>query len=160
MEGNVVRFFKSELGVLLFIFVFLLSCLCIKQFFVVIPVGHTGVQSRFGKVYDEELSSGFHTKSPFVKVVLFDIQTQVVQVIRDVPSEHMSGGGATKTTTTLLYHLMEEKASDMYRDVGVEYEEVVVRSHVRSGLSKEDMRSGLEAYGIEVGEVFFSFLHH
>jgi regulator of protease activity HflC (stomatin/prohibitin superfamily) len=33
---------------------------------------------------------------------------------------------------TVLYHLQEEKASDVYRDVGLSYDEVIIRPQIRS----------------------------
>jgi len=150
MEGNVKRFLQNELYVLFFIFAFLLFWLLVKQFFVVVPVGYTGVQERFGKVYDEELSSGFHAKSPFVRVTLFDIQTRTIQFTRYVSSEYVSGGSYKKTTTTVLYHLVEEKASDMYRDVGEGYEERVVFPYLEYNFNEEVVRKELEARGVEI----------
>ena len=46
-----------------FVTVVLVAITCVVlfggSFWTIVSAGNTGVQSRFGKVYDEELSSGF-----------------------------------------------------------------------------------------------------
>lgn len=113
-----------------------------SSFWVVVGAGETGVRSLFGKVMDEELSSGFHLKNPFVKVTKIDIRTNDYTMSVAQGEGQRVGADAITTLTkeglsvdldiTVLYHLIEEKASDVYRDLGLSYEETILRPQIRS----------------------------
>ncbi|EKE07159.1 MAG: band 7 protein [uncultured bacterium] len=113
-----------------------------SSFWVVIGAGETGVQSLFGKVMDEELSSGFHLKNPLVKITKLNIRTsEYTMSIAQGEGKRYAADAITALTKeglsvdldiTVLYHLVEEKASDVYRDLGLEYEETIIRPQIRS----------------------------
>lgn len=112
------------------------------SFWTIVSAGNTGVQSRFGKVYDEELSSGFHIKNPLVRVVEMTVRTvDYTMSVTQGEGERVGPDAITALTKeglnvdldiTVLYHLQEDKASDIYRDVGLQYDEVVLRPQIRS----------------------------
>ncbi len=113
-----------------------------SSFWVVVGAGETGVQSLFGKVRDQELHSGFHLKNPFVKITKMSIRTQdyTMSITQgegkkygsDVITALTKEGLSVDLDITVLYHLLEDKASDVYRDVGLGYDEVVIRPQIRS----------------------------
>ncbi|EKD67767.1 MAG: band 7 protein [uncultured bacterium] len=133
------RYIKSG-GVVFFIFlvllIFAISC------WTIVSTGHTGVQALFGKVQDQELSSGFHIKNPFVHVTEMSVRTEDYTMSVTQGEGEKVGPDAILALTkeglqvdldiTVLYHLQEEKASDMYRDVGLDYDNVVIRPLTRS----------------------------
>jgi regulator of protease activity HflC (stomatin/prohibitin superfamily) len=112
------------------------------SFWTIVSAGNTGVQSRFGKVYDEELSSGFHIKNPLVRVIEMTVRTvDYTMSVTQGEGERVGPDAITALTKeglnvdldiTVLYHLQEDKASDIYRDVGLQYDEVVLRPQIRS----------------------------
>lgn len=112
------------------------------SFWTIVSAGNTGVQSRFGKVYDEELSSGFHIQNPLVRVVEMTVRTvDYTMSVTQGEGERVGPDAITALTKeglnvdldiTVLYHLQEDKASDIYRDVGLQYDEVVLRPQIRS----------------------------
>ena len=114
----------------------------IGSFFVVVDAGETGIQSFFGKVRDAEFGSGFHLKNPLVKITKMNVRTQeytmsVAQgegkkVGADAISALTKEGLSVDLDITVLYHLVQEKASDVYRDIGLNYDEVVIRPQIRS----------------------------
>lgn len=113
-----------------------------SSFWVIIPAGETGVLSFFGKVKDSEFSSGFHFKNPLVQVTKMDIRTQdyTMSITQgegqrygsDVISALTKEGLSVDLDITVLYKLVEDKASDVYRDVGLNYDEVIIRPQIRS----------------------------
>ncbi|MFA6427453.1 MAG: prohibitin family protein [Candidatus Magasanikbacteria bacterium] len=115
-----------------------------SSFWVVVGAGETGVKSLFGKVQDDELRSGFHLKNPFVKVTKMDIRTRdyTMSVVKgegnrfepDAISALTKEGLSVDLDITVLYHLQEEKASDVYRDIGLNYDEVVIRPQIRGAI--------------------------
>jgi len=114
----------------------------ISSGWVVIDAGETGVQSFFGKVRDSEFSSGFHLKNPLVKITKMNVRTQEYTMSiayeegdktgDDSISALTSEGLSVDLDITVLYRLSEEKASDVYREVGIIYEEVIIRPQIRS----------------------------
>jgi regulator of protease activity HflC (stomatin/prohibitin superfamily) len=126
-------------GIFIVLFVFLFF---IGNFFVIIDAGQTGVQTLFGKVRDEEFSSGFHLKNPLVKITKMNIRTQEYTMSIATAEGKRVGNDSIAALTkeglqvdldiTVLYNLIEDKAPDVYRDVGLDYEEVIIRPQIRS----------------------------
>jgi len=111
---------------------------------VIVPAGATGVYHLFGKVKDKEFSSGFHFKNPLAQVTLMSIRTEEY-TMSIVPEEGEKKGvdsidALTKEglkvqmDITVLYHLKEEKASDVYKEIGTNYVEKIIRPQIRSGI--------------------------
>ncbi len=113
-----------------------------SSFWVVIEAGQTGVQSLFGKVRDNEFHSGFHLKNPLVRITKMNIRTQdyTMSVARgegqkygaDAISALTKEGLSVDLDITVLFHLEEDKASDIYREVGLRYDDVIIRPQIRS----------------------------
>lgn len=140
---NPNKYSPKRLGsffLLIFSIVILLSFA--SSFWVVIGAGETGVSSLFGKVMDDEMSSGFHLKNPLVKVTKMNIRTNdYTMSVTQGEGVHYGDDAITALTKeglsvnldiTVLYHLVEEKASDVYRDLGLGYEESIIRPQIRS----------------------------
>lgn len=113
-----------------------------SAFWVIVEAGQTGVRSFFGKVRDNELSSGFHLKNPLERVTKMSVRTQEYTMSVAQGEGERFGADAISALTkeglsvdldiTVLYHLMEDKASDVYRDVGLDYDEIIIRPQIRS----------------------------
>jgi len=133
---------KRIIWSLSFIFIFFVVISFASSFWVVVGAGESGVQSLFGKVMDDELSSGFHLKNPFLKVTKMSIRTSdYTMSVTQGEGAHYGDDAITTLTKeglsvnldiTVLYHLVEEKASDVYRDLGLSYEESIIRPQIRS----------------------------
>lgn len=108
---------------------------------VVIPAGTTGVEHLFGKVRDKELSSGFHLINPLASVEKMTIRTE--QYTMSIASEEgqKKGDDSISSLTkegldvnidfTALYRLEEERASDVYQEVGLDYVNKIIRPEIR-----------------------------
>lgn len=112
------------------------------SFFTVIEAGNTGVRSLFGKVYDQELSSGFHLKNPLVKITKMNVRTQeyTMSILQgegknfgdDSIAALTKEGLQVDLDITVLYKLIQENASDVYNSIGLDYENVIIRPQARS----------------------------
>ncbi len=132
---------RIKWGILFSFFIFF-GIIFASSFWVVVEAGETGVQSFFGKVRDKEFRSGFHLKNPLVKVTKMIIRTQEYTMSvaqgegRRVGSDAISAltkeGLSVDLDITVLYHLIEDKASDLYREVGLDYDEIIIRPQIRS----------------------------
>lgn len=119
----------------------------ISRFWVTVEAGHTGVQNLFGRVYDEELSSGFHLKNPLVNVTPMSIRTQEYTMSKtrgegaryseDSITALTKEGLQVDLDMTILFHLKSSKASDVYRDLGANYVENVIRPAIRSTIREK-----------------------
>ena len=114
------------------ILVVILAVILLSSSFVVIPAGHTGVALTFGKVEDTVLQEGLHIKVPFVqKIVVVD--NRIVKL--DVNTEAFSKDLQTITTVVAVnYHVGKENSQTLYKNVGRNFEEVLITPAVNEVL--------------------------
>lgn len=109
---------------------------------VIVDAGRTGVYSLFGKVDDTELSSGIHLINPLAKVEMMSVRTEQYTMSK-VPMEGQKAsddsiasltkeGLSVELDITMLYRVNESQASDLYREVGLNFEEKIIRPEIRS----------------------------
>jgi prohibitin 1 len=103
--------------------------LMLSNTIVVVQAGHVGVVDVFGRVSSMTLKSGIQFVNPLARVVQMSIQTQEIKETMDVPSKE---GMTMGIEVSVLYHLDPEKASDVYRSVGVDYVGVILEPQFRS----------------------------
>jgi len=109
---------------------------------IVIPVGTTGVRTLFGKVKNKEISSGLHVINPLEHIERMTIRTEEYtmsvahgegeRVGADQISALTNEGLPIDLDITVFYHLNENKASDVYKDLGLNYQEKIIRPEIRS----------------------------
>jgi regulator of protease activity HflC (stomatin/prohibitin superfamily) len=97
----------------------------------VIPAGHVGVKDLFGRVSSSVLSPGVRIVFPFTRVIKMSIKTQEVKETAEVPSKE---GLVMDLEGSLLYRLEPEKADDIYRTIGKNYQEIAVAPQIRSAI--------------------------
>lgn len=97
----------------------------------VIPAGHVGVKDFFGRVSSIILSPGVRIVFPFTRVVKMSIKTQEVKETAEVPSKE---GLIMDLEGSLLYRLDPQKADDIYRTIGKNYEDIAVHPQIRSAI--------------------------
>ncbi|HYV40762.1 MAG TPA: prohibitin family protein [Thermoanaerobaculia bacterium] len=97
----------------------------------VIPAGHVGVKDFFGNVSSSVLMPGVRVVFPFTRVVNMSIKTQEVKETAEVPSKE---GLTMDLEGSLLYRLDPSKASEIYRTIGPNYQEIAVVPQVRSAI--------------------------
>ncbi|MFA6469985.1 MAG: prohibitin family protein [Bacteroidota bacterium] len=97
--------------------------------FTVIPAGNVGVVDFFGTVSDNTLKAGINMVNPLARIVKMSIKTQEIKEVMDVPSKE---GLTVQLEVSLLYHLNPEKAADVYKTVGEDYESIIIEPQFRS----------------------------
>ncbi len=110
--------------------------------FIVIPAGSTGVRTLFGKVKDKEISAGLHVINPLEHIERMTIRTEEYtmsgmqgegqKVGADQISALTNEGLPIDLDITVFYHLTENKASDVYKELGLKYQEKIIRPEIRS----------------------------
>ena len=111
---------------------------CIKQ----IDAGHVGVQKLFGKVEDRVLPSGLNFVNPLVNVVSTNVRTQNYTMSGIATEGKNHGDDAIRILSTdgleltidltVLYHVNEQDAPRIVREIGTEIEDVIVRPVTRT----------------------------
>jgi regulator of protease activity HflC (stomatin/prohibitin superfamily) len=97
--------------------------------FTVIPAGHVGVVDFFGTVSDNTLKAGINFVNPLARIVKMSVKTQELKEVMDVPSKE---GLTVQLEVSILYHLNPEKAADVYKTVGEDYESIIIEPQFRS----------------------------
>ena len=111
---------KSIIGVVLAIAVII----TIFSSIVIVPAGHTGVITTLGKVNDRVLQEGVHLKIPFIQKV-HKIDNRIVKL--EVETEAFSSDLQTVTTTLAInYRVDTDKSYSIYKNVGSEYEKILI----------------------------------
>jgi prohibitin 2 len=118
-------------------------------FVTTVPAGTIGVQDTFGSVSDDVFQPGLHVKWPWTAVHIMSVRT----------SKYLDYGTADKATITALsndgltttmgialnYHLNPDKAVEVYKRVGLDYQNVVmvnpIHSVPRDLISKYDTKT-------------------
>jgi len=114
---------------------------------VVVPAGHVGVHVMFGEVNPYPMRSGFYFKNPLASVQMMSIRTQeytmtfitdegAIKDRADVITALTKEGLSVDLDITVLYSLNPKLAPTVYREIGMDYINVVVRPMIRSVISE------------------------
>lgn len=102
------------------------NCLC------VVDAGHTGVVVTMGKVNDTVLQEGLHFKAPFIQqVVKIDNRITKLEVQTEAFSKDLQ---TVNTTLAINYRVDTAKSYSIYKNIGSDYEAVVVTPAVNEVL--------------------------
>ena len=100
--------------------------------FVVVDAGHTGVVVTLGKVNEGVLQEGIHMKIPFVQsVVKIDNRIQKLEVQTEAFSKDLQ---SVDTTLAINYRVDTAKSYSIYKNIGANYEDVLVTPAVNEVL--------------------------
>lgn len=115
----------------------------------VVPAGYVGVKDTFGVVDTDVFQSGIYLKSPFTSVI--PMSTRTMKYIdygsNDVATiTALSNDGlSTSMGIAVNYHISPDKAPAVYKNVGVNYQDIVmvnpIHSVPRDLISKYDTKT-------------------
>lgn len=92
--------------------------------FVVVDAGHTGVVVTLGSVNEGVLQEGIHAKIPFVQsIVKIDNRIQKLEVNTEAFSKDLQ---SVNTVLAINYRVDTAKSYSIYKNIGANYEEVLV----------------------------------
>jgi len=107
-----------------------------------IDAGQVGIVSLFGKVTDTVLSPGLNFVNPLASVTEFDVKTQNYTMSADTDEGEKRGDDAIRVLTadglevvvdlTVLYRLVAADAPRIYREIGTDYNDKIVRPITRT----------------------------
>lgn len=110
----------------------LVSIIILANCFTIVDAGHTGVVVTLGKVNEGVLQEGIHFKAPFVQKIV-KIDNRIVKL--EVDTEAFSKDLQTVTTTIAInYRVDTDKSYSIYKNIGANYEGVLVTPAVNEVL--------------------------
>ena len=108
----------------------------------VVPAGHTGVVVTLGKVSANTLGEGFHLKVPFVQdVVNVSNQIQVYEIDAPAVSRDLQ---TVSTVIAVNYRIQPAESANIYRNVGKNYEPVILTPAVQESVKSVTARYNAE----------------
>ena len=110
--------------------------------FTIVPAGNTGVVLTLGKVSNTSYSEGFHFKIPFIQSV--ESMSNKIRVYETPASAVSKDLQTVSSNIAVNYRLVSDKSADMYKNVGTEYQTVLIAPVVQ-----ECMKSATAKYTAE-----------
>jgi regulator of protease activity HflC (stomatin/prohibitin superfamily) len=101
----------------------------LSQCFTVVPAGHVGVVDFFGSVAPMSLKAGINMRNPLAHIAKMSIKTQELKEAMDVPSKE---GLTVGLEISALFHLDPERAPEVYKTIGPDYEGIILQPQFRS----------------------------
>ena len=100
--------------------------------FTIVGAGHTGVVVTMGKVNEGVLQEGIHLKIPFIQsVVMIDNRIQKLEVQTEAFSKDLQ---SVDTKLAINYRVDTSKSYSIYKNIGANYEDVLVTPAVNEVL--------------------------
>lgn len=106
--------------------------------------GQIGVQVLFGDVKERTLKSGLHLVNPLISLERMSVRTQAYTMSSKSGEGQIRGDDAIAALTseglsvnldvTIWFHLIPENAALVYRDIGLDYLDKIVRPAIRTAI--------------------------
>lgn len=137
-DGSVKKDFKG----VKWIAIGLAALIIALNSFTIVPAGNTGVVMTLGKVSETSYQEGFHLKAPFIQQV--ETLSNKIQVYETPASAVSKDLQTVSSTIAVNYRLVSDKSPEMYKNVGVDYQTVLITPVVQ-----ECMKSATAKYTAE-----------
>ena len=108
----------------------------------VVPAGHVGVMTVFGRVTGQIIKEGINVVNPLAQTHLMTIRTQEIKETTAVPSRE---GLILRMDSSLLYHVDPAQAANLYQRVGEEYLSVIIEPLFRSSIREATAENSANA---------------
>ena len=119
-----------------FVLIVLLNC------FETIPTGFVGIKTRFGKALDGTIQEGLHFTLPFIETIeRIDCRTKKVETYSEASTRDLQ---TVSASIAVNYNVNKDSANKLYREVGVDYENIVIAPAIL-----ESIKSSMAGYTAE-----------
>lgn len=99
-----------------------------------VPTGHTGIVTTFGKVEDITYEAGVHFCAPWQEVVNMDNRNQKSAVDLSCFSSDIQ---EVSVTYTINYQISKANAQTIYKEIGVNYYDVIIAPRIQEAVKSE-----------------------
>ena len=97
----------------------------------IVPTGHTGILTTFGKVEDVTLEAGLHIKAPVQEVVAMDNRTQKRMLDLKCFSSDIQ---EVSIKYSINYQIQKSNAQTIYKTIGQNYYEIVMDPRIQEAV--------------------------
>ncbi|MBQ3890870.1 MAG: prohibitin family protein [Lachnospiraceae bacterium] len=118
---------KAVMAILSTVAIILTVVFGIGSFVRVVPTGHTGVVTTFGRVEDITYEAGINFVAPWKEVIKMDNRTQKSSLSLNCFSSDIQ---EVTLTYTVNYQIDKSNAQKIYKTIGVDYFEKVVQPKI------------------------------
>jgi regulator of protease activity HflC (stomatin/prohibitin superfamily) len=134
-------------ALLLFLVVIVALVIVFSSYTVIAP-GHRGVVIMLGRVEETVLVEGFHLVLPPVvrQVIPVDVRTKKLEMNVEAASSDLQ---TMRVTGVLNYHVDPMLANRLYREVGMNYEEIIIVPAMQEGIKAATAQFRIERVLIE-----------
>ena len=142
LKSNVSNPFSKFSNTLKMIGIIVIALGIFSSMFKQIDAGRVGVQSLYGSVQSDVLESGLHLINPLLEVTDFDIQTQNYTMSAIHGEGSQEGDDAIRVLSndglevvidlTVLYRITPNDAPKIFKQIGVNYNDKIVRPVTRT----------------------------
>lgn len=121
----------------------ILAAVVIFSSYTIVDPGHRGVVIMLGRVEDRTLSEGFHLIMPPVvrRVIQIDVRTKKLEMTTEAASSDLQ---IMDVTAALNYHPDPANASKLYREVGADYESIIIAPALQEAIKAATARLRVE----------------
>lgn len=89
-----------------------------------IEAGERGVVMNFGAVQDEVLDEGLHLRIPIMQTIIpMDVKVQKATTDAAAASSNLQD---VSSTVAINYHIVPDKANDVYQSIGIHFKERII----------------------------------
>ena len=99
--------------------------------FTVVPTGHTGILTTFGRVENTTLEAGLHFKMPYQSIVVMDNRTQKEQLELMCFSSDIQ---EVSISYSINYQIQKSNAQEIYKAIGTDYYHVVMEPRIQEAV--------------------------
>jgi len=129
---------KVSKKVVLIVAAVLILIILLTNAFSVVEAGHTGVIVTLGKVTESTLQEGLHLKVPFIQdIVMIDNRIVKLEVVTEAFSKDLQ---TVNTTLAINYRVDTSKSYSIYKNIGPNYEDVLITPAVNEVLKATTAR--------------------
>jgi regulator of protease activity HflC (stomatin/prohibitin superfamily) len=135
-QGNVQRMtprrrFGGGLAMAGIILAVLIIIVAAFLMYTVVPTGHTGIVTTFGRVENYTLSEGLHLKSPIQQVIVMDNRAQKTAITLQAFSSDIQ---QVDVVISVNYRVDRETAQDLYRNIGINYYATIMEPRIQENV--------------------------
>lgn len=126
---------SSSVGVLVSVAAVVLAVIIIGASCIsIVPTGHTGILTTFGRVEDRNLPEGVNFHAPWQNITTMTNKEQIFTETNMCFSADLQ---EVSYTYTVKYNLSSSATPNIYKTVGVNYFNVLIKPHVNNAIKAE-----------------------
>ena len=123
---------KKSIKIIVISIVVVFGIITLFSSFKTIKSGEVGLKIRFGKIINSSLKEGFNFKIPYVdRIEIVNIKVQKEEIDTESSSKDMQ---TVQTNLVVNYRVDSNYASELYRNVGNNYQETILEPAIKEGV--------------------------